>query len=489
LRTLIRRIYGMRVFGFVGHIVGRVKKSLRLQLIITFGFCLLAALVASAIVDMFTENMNRRAYVDYSSSMEQMDWKTRDVAELLQERHLTDKQQLQERINQLEEYDGLQMLLVDLDGKVIMKSAKASESQVDLYSVISKAMKLRIEQGSRPEREEFVAFYPVEVFGQKGYLIARGIPEASIQYYSQDNPLVVVVFLVVFLYLFYRFTKRKTRYIEEMADSLLVISQGRLEHRVDVRGEDELGSLARSINRMAEELQTNIERERNAEKLKNELITNVSHDLRTPLTSVLGYLRLLKDTAGEQTLQQQQYVRIAYEKAEHLKSLVEDLFEYTALSNRGIPLQKQTICMNELIDQLVEEFVPIAEQQQLAFHKQMPEQRLFVQVDPEKFVRVLENLFSNAIKYGSKPGEVDVRLEQKENGVQVTVANKAEDISPEELTRLFERFYRVERSRSRQTGGSGLGLAIVKSIVELHGGRIWAESENGVLSFHIWLPQ
>jgi signal transduction histidine kinase len=144
--------------------------------------------------------------------------------------------------------------------------------------------------------------------------------------------------------------------------------------------------------------------------------------------------------------------------------------------------------MNELVEQLVEEYVPLAEEQQLSFCKALPDERLYVSVDPEKFVRVLENLFSNAIKYGKKPGSIDVTLAREAGGIRLSVANRADEMAPEALNRLFERFYRVEQSRSRKTGGSGLGLAIVKSIVELHGGRIQADYRDGVLSFHIWLP-
>lgn len=232
----------------------------------------------------------------------------------------------------------------------------------------------------------------------------------------------------------------------------------------------------------------NLERERQTEKLKNELITNVSHDLRTPLTSILGYLRLLRDQRVEDQEQQREYIRIAYEKSEHMKGLVEDLFEYTSLSNRGVPLNKQTVCMNELLGQIVEAYVPLAEENQLTFHKELPEERLYAAVDPEKFVRVMENLFGNAIKYCVKPGEIGVWLKREGQGIELTVTNKGEDIPPDQLARIFERFYRVEGSRSLRTGGAGLGLAIVKSIVELQGGAIRAESREGVISFHIWLP-
>jgi len=482
----IKTAYRWTKTGFF-FLVEYCERSLRFQLILTFSFCILAAVLASSVVNLLTEDMYRRPYVDYSYSMESMDWETRDLARRIQEGEVEDNQYLQELMNRAQELRGVQMLLVDLDGKVLMKSSRATESQVDLYSVISKAMELRSGQNWQGERQEFTAFYPVELNGQKGYVIARGIPEATIQYQVEFNGFVPFSFVLVFFYLFYRFTKRKTGYIEELAASLLVISQGKLDHRVNVRGEDELGSLARNINRMTEELQENIERERRAERTKAELITNVSHDLRTPLTSVIGYLRLLRDNAGSEQ-ERSEYTRIAYEKAEHLKRLVEDLFEYATLSGQGVQLHRQHVSLTGMLEQLVEEYVPLAEEQQLTFCKKLPADRIYVSVDPEKFVRVLENLFSNAIKYGHKPGNIDISLMREGEGVRLTVANKADDLSNEDLRRMFERFYRVEKSRSRKTGGTGLGLAIVKSIVELHGGSIRAELQEGILSFHIWLP-
>ena len=155
----------------------------------------------------------------------------------------------------------------------------------------------------------------------------------------------------------------------------------------------------------------NIEKERKLEKQKNELITNVSHDLRTPLTSIMGYLRLLRDSKYENKEQHDEYTRIAFAKSEQLKNLIEDLFEYTKLTNEQVVLEKQEVCMNELLEQLIEELVPQAEEHGLTFVKKFPEERAYASIDSEKMVRVFDNLLMNAIKYSKDDGEIKVSLQ------------------------------------------------------------------------------
>lgn len=171
----------------------------------------------------------------------------------------------------------------------------------------------------------------------------RGVPvasERSVQRYSAAGALAGSV---AFFVLFFLLTRRQILYLEKLADGLLVMSQGRLAHRVQERSRDELGSLARSINVMAAELERNIEAERQAERTKNELITGGSHDLRTPLTSIKGYLHLLHTRKYESPEQMAQYIRIAYAKTEQLEELVEDLFEYTKLSGQETRLNRQAL--------------------------------------------------------------------------------------------------------------------------------------------------
>ncbi|MGH4124677.1 MAG: sensor histidine kinase [Clostridium sp.] len=293
----------------------------------------------------------------------------------------------------------------------------------------------------------------------------------------------VGVFIIIFLLL----TRKKMKYIEEISNGLLEISKGNLNYRVAQKGSDELAGLATHINYMASELNEKIEKERRAEKTKIELITNVSHDLRTPLTSIMGYIGLVKDKKYVDEVQMDEYMNIAYNKSENLKILIEDLFEYTKLTNETIALNKEEVALNELLDQLTEELVPIFEENNLTVEREISKEKIMVNLDINKILRVFENLMMNAVKYSLKPSIVKVRLYKDKSNVIVSIENKGAKIPEEDLEKLFERLYRQDKSRAASTGGSGLGLAIAKSIVNLHGGEIWAECKDENIRFFVKL--
>ncbi|MBZ9686111.1 HAMP domain-containing histidine kinase [Clostridium estertheticum] len=297
-------------------------------------------------------------------------------------------------------------------------------------------------------------------------------------------PSVFISFLS-FLIIFYFITNKKMKYIEIVSIGLLEISKGNLDYRIKKHGKDELAILADNINYMAEELKAKIESERKAEKTKNDLITNVSHDLRTPLTSIKGYLELIKNKKYTQENQLDQYANISYNQAERLELLINDLFEYTKLANSAVVFDRQNIALNELLDQLIEELVPIFENTTVTISKEFIKEKVIVNVDPGKVARVFENLLINAIRYSIKPSDIRVILTVDNGFSLVSIKNKCEEISEDNLSKIFDRFYRVEQSRSSDTGGSGLGLAIAKSMVELQQGFIEAKYEDGYISFNV----
>lgn len=238
---------------------------------------------------------------------------------------------------------------------------------------------------------------------------------------------------------------------------------------------------------MAKEIGEKIQAERAAEKTKTDLITNVSHDLRTPLTSVMGYLGLVIDNRYKNEEEMREYLNIAFSKAERLKLLIEDLFEYTKLNNDGISLSKSSVNLSEFLSQLLEEFFPILDENNLTVYKKFENEKLIVSMDTLKMLRVFENILTNAIKYSYKPGEIIVALYEDNNYAMIVFRNKGEHIPKEKADKLFDRFYRTDESRNSNTGGSGLGLAISKNIVELHGGAIWAQSIGNNINFYIKL--
>lgn len=390
------------------------------------------------------------------------------------------------------DYKRYKFMLLDLAGDIRAKSANVLEKNIDLKQLLFDAINTIVEQkrDGYDERQEYTTLRPIIMNDEYYYLIVRGIPEASQVYYysnSGEGPLPFIIGIIVFFMLFYYLTKRKMRIIEDVAGGLLEISKGNLKYRLEEKSVDELGTLATYINRMAEDLGEQIEKERAAEKTKNELITNVSHDLRTPLTLIMGYLRALKDKKYENEFQAEEYLNIAYDKSEKLKSLLEDLFEYTKLNNHGIFIKKEVVSINELLEQLLEEYVPICEENQLGLKRDIPIERLLVKIDADQMVRVFENLLNNAISYSIRPSLIRVSMKKLDHHVIIQFRNNSQTIPEGDLTRMFERFYRVDSSRSSKTGGSGLGLAIAKSIVSLHEGEIWADADEDTITISVKL--
>jgi signal transduction histidine kinase len=167
--------------------------------------------------------------------------------------------------------------------------------------------------------------------------------------------------------------------------------------------------------------------------------------------------------------------------------LIEALFEYTKLTNDGIELKIEQVNINELIDQLIEELIPLFDDNNIEITKNIPSEKIYLKIDSDKMVRVFENILMNAVKYGYKPGQINVEVSRQDSKLIISISNRGEHIEEAELEKLFDRFYRVDKARSATSGGSGLGLAIAKSIVDLHGGRIWAKSEGNVITFVIEL--
>lgn len=276
-------------------------------------------------------------------------------------------------------------------------------------------------------------------------------------------------------------------YLKEINYGLQEIAKGRFNYDIPVKPDNDLGKIAESINRMSAQLHHSIQEERNAEKTKNDLITGVSHDLRTPLTSILGFLELIENDRYVDEVELRYYVSIAYEKSLGLKSLIDDLFEYTRINN-GLPLELEELDITDFFRQLAEEFVPSLENAGMTCRIHAPEHPVLIRADGDRLVRAYENLISNAIQYGSKGKHVDIYIQENNEQTIVQICNYGDAIPEVALPFIFDRFYRVEESRSKQTGGTGLGLAITKSIIEVHGGQITVTSDQRQTCFETRFP-
>ncbi len=291
--------------------------------------------------------------------------------------------------------------------------------------------------------------------------------------------------IVVYWRLIRRYRQMQLRHV---IDELHYIADGHFDHRIPFVVKTDLQKVIDSINALVDSTVASMEEERQIEQSKDDLITNVSHDIRTPLTSIIGYLGLLK--SSELNEDQTKYIQIAYDKALQMKALAEDLFEYTTLrSSTNNKLVLTPLHVNSMLEQVAAGFELEAEKKNITFNVITRPRDLVIDADAKMIVRMLNNLISNALKYGHGATEINLIANKANNEfVELRVENNGEQIPKKSLQKIFDRFYRVESSRNLKTGGTGLGLAITKSIVDLHGGNIKCQSTAELTSFIIQLP-
>ena len=319
------------------------------------------------------------------------------------------------------------------------------------------------------------------------YAVVQG-KEGSLQaVFYHPGPVITLLYVLAgiatFSSAFLVLQKKSMDYITKLSTAIQNISEGDLNTTVEVVGDDEFSAMAANLNKMVEDIRRLMDKERESERTKNELITNVSHDLRTPLTSIIGYLELLSaPTSNMSPEMEKKYINITYTKAKRLEKLIEDLFGFTKLNYGKVSMKVTKVDIVKLLSQLLEEFYPNFMDKDLAYELQSNVPAKMINADGNLLARLFDNLINNAIKYGAEGKRIVVKIHATESIVTVSVTNYGYVIPKEELPLLFEKFYRVEQSRSSNTGGTGLGLAIARNIVDMHGGTIGVTSDlNGTV--------
>ncbi|MEK1353163.1 HAMP domain-containing histidine kinase [Limosilactobacillus fermentum] len=309
------------------------------------------------------------------------------------------------------------------------------------------------------------------------------------QIWSYQRIVMALLVLIDIGVLWWRLLRRYHLYqLDHIIGELHYIAQGHLDHRIPFRVNGNQQHVITSVNALVDTITQAMQEERASEKSKDELITNVSHDLRTPLTSIIGYLGLIEDHQYQSEEDIVKYSHIAYDKAKQMKNLVEDLFEYTKVQQHGAPVNLMTVDLGQLLEQVGASFELEADKKGIAINVSCEPTPLSITADPEKLGRLFSNLVANALKYGHGASYIHLTAKQLGEKVVITVADDGEKIPAESVKHLFERFYRVESSRNKATGGTGLGLAIVQSIVELHHGSVTVRSDDQETAFVVTLP-
>ena len=291
---------------------------------------------------------------------------------------------------------------------------------------------------------------------------------------------IVLIFLLLLVFLF----RWLTRYFREINQGIDCLLSDREEQ---IRLSQEMQPFEIKLNTVQNILIQREQAARAAEQRKNELVMYLAHDIRTPLTSIIGYLRLLEQIPDLPDEEKEKYVHISLEKTYRLEKMINEFFEITCYNTQQITIASKAIDLYYLLAQVIDEHLPLFTEHgnYITFHAA---ESLEVCGDPERLARVFNNLLKNAVAYSSKGTEITVNAEETPEHIVVTVSNQGKTIPDDKLETLFEKFYRLDESRTSNTGGTGVGLAIAKEIVLLHGGTISADSKNGLTTFTVKLP-
>lgn len=293
-----------------------------------------------------------------------------------------------------------------------------------------------------------------------------------------------LAFAVLYLLIFRVSLRPVTGYFTEISqgvDSLLD------EDAEEVRLSADLSSLEKNLNEVKRSLASRKLALQTEEKRKNDLVVYLAHDLKTPLTSVIGYLTLLHDEPQISPQLQERYLGIALDKSQRLEDLINEFFDITRFSLTHLTLETSRINLTRMVEQIAYEFAPVMQEKNLSWDLQL-EPNIEMVCDVDKLQRVFDNLIRNALYYSDAGSAVSIQMHKEGEHVRIEVENTGKTIAPEKLNHIFEQFYRLDSSRASNTGGVGLGLAITKEIVELHGGTISAQSQNERICFSLELP-
>ena len=299
------------------------------------------------------------------------------------------------------------------------------------------------------------------------------------------HELFMILYLLIGALIFgYRYLSKSCAYLDELltaSDSLWN------NHEEPVVMSDDLREAALHMNEVRLDIIESRKAANEAEQRKNDLVVYLAHDLKTPLTSVIGYLTLLHDEREISPALQEKYLGVALEKAERLEDLINEFFDITRFNLTHLTLDLSRINLTRMLEQTLYEFAPMFAEKNLEYSFHAPQNLEFL-CDPDKLQRVFDNLLRNAVNYSFPDTVIDVRLSVDMGVLTFTVENEGRTIPPEKLERIFEQFFRLDSSRGSGSGGAGLGLAIAKEIVELHGGQIFAESHDNRVIFRVDLP-
>ncbi|PFB75259.1 sensor histidine kinase [Bacillus anthracis] len=370
-----------------------------------------------------------------------------------------------------------------------MKRIQKNRSLFKMFGESDIKLKIKSLQGIRAKFfTAFICSIMLATVSIIAFQIVVGNIYSQVTGLEEKYSLLYLIAFLTFTTIYFAFmTKTMMKRLSEINKSVKQISSGNLEIHIPISKNDEIGELAANVNRMAKSLKESIENEKKSQETKNEMISNISHDLRTPVTSLIGYADLLGNQLHSNREECEQYVSILKRKSYELKNQVDDLLEYCQINYREIELHKSVVNMKAFIEQIMIDFVPQLDEADMSFCINS-DKELHVEMDVALMVRLFGNVISNSIMYGKDGKQILIQISKSDMNVEIEIKNFGQCIPNENLPYVFEKFYRGEKSRSSHTGGKGMGLAIARSIAELHKGDITVRSNEKETVFTIALP-
>ena len=336
-------------------------------------------------------------------------------------------------------------------------------------------------------------------------IIAEAISNLDFQWLYDDNPnlylfldniyntifekgyiffILILSSLSLVLFLLYQLLKKIFSYISAISESADKLFDKNVEY---INLPPEMSEVEKKLNHFKIEAIKNEKLARENEEKKDELIVYLAHDIKTPRTSMIGYLSLLSEIKDMPEEQRNKYIDITLDKSYRLEDLINELFDVARFNSEKIILEKEELNLNLMLEQIIDDFYPVLKELNKKI-KFTPKEEIKLYGDPDKLSRVFNNLIKNAINYSSDDSNIDISAIKDEKNAIIKITNKGKQIPKEKLDRIFEKFYRLDSSRTSKTGGSGLGLAIAKEIIELHHGKITASSTLKETNFTVILP-
>ena len=327
-------------------------------------------------------------------------------------------------------------------------------------------------------------FGMLEIISRNAYAEFLHFCYASATAMTVTSMIILLLYILFTLIFFVHRLNDITDTISKISANIHKLAQGDFGEKLAVKSDHELGTLADDINRMSERIGAYIKKEQKWNEERYNMITNMSHDLKTPVMSICGYLDLIRDGRYQDEEERNSYCEIASRKAVELSDAINQLFELSKLNSAALQLQKVKINLNEFVEQVMISYIPVFEEKKMSFRIQIPAD-IMIFVDPVLMKRVFENIISNALKYAESGKYLEIRTEQKDRRIIIHFVNYGPMIAQEDLAHIFERYYRVKRNQVRE--GSGLGLAIAQTIMRLHDGEIGVSSKEKETDFYLEL--